>query len=299
MRRHTFRAMGTSVELLADASSDPTTFARAAERAMVVFAREDARFSRFRGDSELSQVNVSAGRWRNVSRPFAEVTRIALDAAERTDGRFDPTILPALLAAGYDRDFDDVIAGARGRLHPVRPCGRWRDIRLVGRRLRVPSDVMLDLGGLAKGWTVDLAADEAVACGLSWALVNAGGDLRIAGAAPAGRVTVAIEDPVSPSRSYLGRVLLDAGALATSSVTRRAWGPELHHLIDPRTGRPAATGVLQATAWAPTCAEAEIRSTTALLEGEAVLTSVTATLVLDDGTVLTNIAPPDATAVAA
>jgi thiamine biosynthesis lipoprotein len=294
MRRHDFRSMGTDVVLLADDACDPDAFARAAARVMQVFAREDARSSRFRGDSELSLVNASAGRWTQVSPTFADVARLALDAAARTEGRFDPTILPALLAAGYDRDFDDVIAGARRRLHPARPCGRWRDVHLAGRWLRLPDDVMLDLGGLVKGWTVDVAALEAVACGLPWALVNAGGDLRIAGEPPTGGVAVAIEDPSSASRAELGRVALDGGALATSSVTRRSWGPALHHLIDPRTGRPADTGVVQATAWAPTCAEAEVRSKVALLDGERALASFTATIVHDDGTVVTNLPPAGA-----
>lgn len=297
MRSFWFRSMGTDVALLADASSDGS-FARAVDRVKHVFTREDRRFSRFRGDSELSRANASSGRWTPVSKPFAEVTRIALAGAEGTDGRFDPTVLPALLAAGYDRDFDDVIAGARDRLHPARPCGRWSDVRLVGRLLRLPSDVMLDLGGLAKGWTVDLAALEALACGLPWVLLNAGGDLRIAGSVPGGGIAVTIEDPASPRRAELGRLVLHRGALATSSVTRRAWGPDLHHLIDPRTARPAATGVRQATVWARTCAEAEIRAKAALLEGEAALGSVTAALVLDDGTVATNMAALAGAAVA-
>jgi thiamine biosynthesis lipoprotein len=150
---------------------------------------------------------------------------------------------------------------------------------------------MLDLGGLAKGWTVDLAAQAAVACGLPWALVNAGGDLRIAGAAPAEGIAIAIEDPEATSRDTFDELILTSGALATSCVTRRAWGPELHHLIDPRTGAPADTGVLQATVWAPRCVDAEIGSKVALLEGEGALATTAAALVMDDGTVVTNLAP--------
>jgi thiamine biosynthesis lipoprotein len=148
--------------------------------------------------------------------------------------------------------------------------------------------VGLDLGGIAKGWTVDIAAEAAAACGLEWALVNAGGDLRIVGTTPAGGLDIAIEDPEA-SDAEAGRVVLDTGALATSSVTRRAWGDGLHHLIDPFTGMPAAGPVLQATVWAPTCAEAEVRAKEALLQGEAFLDRGAGVLILSDGRILTNL----------
>jgi thiamine biosynthesis lipoprotein len=213
----------------------------------------------------------------------------ALGAAARTEGRFDPTVLGAVIGAGYDRDFDEVLARARAALHPARPCGRWRDVRLDEGVLRLPEGVGLDLGGVAKGWTVDLAAAEALDMGLGWVVVNAGGDLRLTGHPPTGVMDVGIEDPESPDVEML-RIGLSHGALATSSITRRAWGPNLHHLIDPLTGAPAATGVLQATAWAPTCAEAEIRAKDALLLGEAALEHIPAALVATDGRVLTNLA---------
>jgi thiamine biosynthesis lipoprotein len=85
------------------------------------------------------------------------------------------------------------------------------------------------------------------------------------------------------------RLNLRDGALATSSVTSRAWGPGLHQLIDPRTGRPAATEAIQATAWAPTCAEAEIRAKWLLLEGAAALAQVPGVIAFDDGRLVTNV----------
>ena len=93
------------------------------------FAAEDRRFSRFRGDSELTRVNRSDDEWTPVSDGFAEVLDLALAAAAATDGIFDPTVHDALIAAGYDRDFDEVLAGARGALHAATPCGRWPEIR--------------------------------------------------------------------------------------------------------------------------------------------------------------------------
>ncbi len=287
-RRHAFRSMGTSVSLIADPRTPPGAFERAARSVELVFTREDLRFSRFRGDSELTRVNARAGRWTKVSPGFAALLARSLEAAARSDGLFDPTVLPSLIAAGYDRDFDELIAGARDALHPSEPCGRWSEIELEGDLVRLPIGVGLDFGGIAKGWTVDLAAHAAIGEGLSWAIVNAGGDLRITGTSPSEGFEIAIDDPEAPGEE-IARVRVARGALATSSVTARAWGPGLHHLIDPRTGLPADTGILQATVWAETCAEAEIRAKWALLSGSSILDHVSGVLVTDDGRILTNL----------
>ncbi len=288
VRRHRFRAMGTDVTLLADAAASPDAFGPAAREVQAVFAREEQRFSRFRGDSELSRVNARAGTPTLVSLGFADLLRFSLDAARRTGGRFDPTVLGAVISAGYDRDFDEVLAGARAALRPARPCGRWREVELDGDRLRLPEGVGLDLGGVAKGWTVDRAAERAVSRGLSWAMVNAGGDLRVAGDAPGPGIDVGVEDPDDPEAEIL-RLVLVGGALATSSTRRRAWGPSLHHLIDPSTGAPASSGVIQATAWAERCAEAEVAAKQALLEGTPFLDRSLAVLITADGRIVTNL----------
>ena len=184
VERTGFRAMGTEVGLIGPAESP--AFASSAAMVRSVFEEQERRFSRFRADSELSRANAAAGAWTGVSLEFAAVVGLALAAWRDTGGRFDPTVLDAVIAAGYDRDFDELLAGARGALRPPRPCGRAGELELVGRRLRMPAGVGLDLGGVAKGWTVDVAAEAAAACGLPWALVNAGGDLRVAGSAPVG-----------------------------------------------------------------------------------------------------------------
>jgi thiamine biosynthesis lipoprotein len=262
--RWSFRAMGTTVRVATDGGTSDGVRARAASAIVDAFAEEERRFSRFRVDSELSRVNASAGKPVRVSPTFAEVLELALEAAAQTEGLFDPTVLDALLAAGYDRDFDELIAGARGALHPVRPCGRWNEVRLDRDVVELPRGVGLDLGGLAKGWTADLAASRAVDTGQPWTLVNAGGDLAVAGRAP--RIAVAVEDPDDPTQE-LGRLHVEGGGLATSSIRARAWGDGMHHVIDPRTGVPASTALVQATAAAGTCARAEIAAKAILLGG--------------------------------
>jgi thiamine biosynthesis lipoprotein len=275
--RAEFRAMGTQVSVIGPAGHH--AFEAASARVRARFAEEELRFSRFRGDSELTHVNASAGRPTRVSRPFAEVVGIALAAAATTGGRFDPTVHDALVAAGYDRDFDEVLAGARGALHPAIPCGRWNEVIVDASTVSLPADVHLDLGGIAKGWTVDRASEDALASGLPWVLVNAGGDLRIAGEAPV--LEVAVEDPEDPELEVV-RLRLTTGALATSSVAKRTWAPGQHHVIDPTTGAPADTDLLQATVWAPTCAEAEVLATRALLEGTQVASELPSVLVTVD-----------------
>lgn len=287
LTRHHFRAMGTGIQVLAGAE-DAARVADAVVRVRDTFERLERRCSRFRADSELTLVNRRAGRPTRLSPELAELVSLALAAARRTEGRFDPTVLDAVVAAGYDRDFDEVLMGARAALRPPRPCGRWREVRLRGDLLELPEGVGIDLGGLAKGWAVDRSAEAALAVGLRWVLVNAGGDLRLAGEPPSEGLPIGVEDPEDPSTEAL-RLHLTQGALATSSITRRAWGPGLHHLIDPRTGAPATTGVLQATVWAPTCAEAEVAAKDALLRGEVALREVPGVLVLEDGRVLTNL----------
>ena len=301
--RHPFKAMGTRVELISAPGTDPHQIEAAAHRVEHMFAAQEARFSRFRPESELCRVNERAGSWVVVSRPFASLTRVALRAAEETGGLFDPTVLPALRAAGYDRDFGEVLARDANPdtvdeevlairrdfrdllIKDAISCGAWRDVELRGDRLRLPDGAELDFGGIAKGWTVDRAIEVIPA--LPWAIVDAGGDLRIAGDAPGGGIDIGIEDPQATGVEAL-RLRLGTGALATSSVTVRSWGTGAHHLIDPRTSLPASTGVLQATVWADTCTQAEVWSKAALLAGPPLLDRVAATLVMGSGEIVTS-----------
>ena len=229
-------------------------------------------------------MNRSSGRWTPVSADFGSLVRFALARSASTDGLFDPTVLHAVIAAGYDRDFDEVLAGARAALHPSAPCGGWRDVQVRPGAVKLPGGVGLDFGAVAKGWTVDLAVVDALEIGLPWVLVSAGGDMRIDGEAP--RVPIPIMDPEGPSAPLLGTLLIDHGAVATSSTRTRTWGPGLHHVIDPRSGAPSSGDVLQATVWAPTAAEAEVSATWALVFGSDAARQIPAALVTDRGEVL-------------
>jgi thiamine biosynthesis lipoprotein len=286
VQRRAFHAMGTSVVLIAPGDARTPKLERALHVAERAFAEQEQRFSRFRNDSELSKVNRSEGRPTRVSGPFGALVARALRAAAATDGLFDPTVLPAMVAAGYDRTFEDVIVTAREVLRPAAPTGRWREIVFDLDVLTLPEGVGLDLGGIAKGWTADIAARRASEI-LPWGIVDAGGDMRAFGEMPPEGLEIGVEHPFDAQVEVL-RLALTHGALASSSIVRRSWGPNLHHLIDPRTGRPASTDVVQASVWADTCVEAEVEAKVALLRGVPALRELAATLVLEDGSVVTS-----------
>jgi FAD:protein FMN transferase len=260
LQRRSFDAMGATVELLLEAcSSDEDEAALAAAEAE--FHRLDQLFSRFRPDSELSVLN-RAGEL--VAGPeLLELTELALDARERTGGRFDPTVHDALLAAGYDRTFDDLPADSEGTAAPVRCGGRVR-VDSQRRSIQLEPGARLDFGGIAKGYAADRVCD--FLCAKGPCLVNAGGDLAVRGRLGGGPWPVGVETPQGAVT-----LALDGGAMATTGRDRRCWrrnGQECHHLIDPATGRPAAVDLLRVTVVAGTAVEAEVLAKSFFLAGE-------------------------------
>jgi thiamine biosynthesis lipoprotein len=275
MQRRAFRAMGTEIELLVDAA-DAHDALRAAEQE---FHRLESLLSRFLPDSELSRLNrdgaIEAGP------ELSRVVGLALAARERTGGRFDPTVHEALVAAGYDRTFEQVPADAEAEA-TTRPAGGG--VRVDGRRIELAPGVRLDLGGIGKGYTAERAAELLATAGPC--LVNAGGDIATrAGSWPVGIAT------------GHGRLTLElsGGALATSGSDRRTWkraGRVLHHLIDPRTGAPAVTDIVRITVVTEDAVDAEVYATALFLAGaDAAATAadaagIPAVIVGSDGTTL-------------
>jgi FAD:protein FMN transferase len=293
-----FRAMGTDVEILAVGADDAAMAALGAAAAAALEARE-ARWSRFRPTSELCRVNDAAGAPVVVTPDtFTLITR-AVDAWRDTGGRYDPTVLAALKDAGYDRDFDAVartgdapVAGHR----EVPGCAGVQLDRLVS-AVRLPRGVALDLGGIGKGYAADgVSAEllEAGVPGVRGVLVNLGGDLRARGGAPEPHGWVVdVDDPLGTGRT--GLLALAEGAIATSTKLRRTWargGQTFHHLIDPRTGEPAESGLASVTVIAGEAWRAEVLAKAAFVAGAdagAALVGragATGLLVTDDGDVV-------------
>jgi FAD:protein FMN transferase len=259
MERLAFPAMGTRVEALLEAP--PSRAARVAlARVRDEFERLERIFSRFRRDSELSRLNDAGSI--DAGPDLRAVVELALAARERTSGRFDPTLHDALVAAGYDRTFDELDEHAPAR--PAPDPGAARDVTVRGRRIELGPGVRLDLGGIVKGYTADRCVR--LLAPLGPCLVNAGGDLAVAGARAEGPWPVAVEVPHGQLT-----LAVASGGLATSGRDRRRWrrqGQERHHLIDPSTCRPAEGGPLTVTVAAPSATEAEVAAKAIFLAGE-------------------------------
>jgi thiamine biosynthesis lipoprotein len=234
-------------------------------------------FTRFAPGSELSRLNADPRASVPVSRVMALFAEAVITAAERTGGLVDATLLDELEHAGYAGDISAPLplevalrlARRRGPATPD-PWSRWPDIAVDRERCVVtrPPGVRLDTGGLVKGLVADILAD---ALGGHDAFgVDCAGDLRVGSAAGLLR-RVEVQSPFDGSVVHAFE--LASSGIATSGIGRRSWldrrGRPAHHLLDPGTGRPAFTGVVQATALAPTALEAEIRSKAAVLSGPA------------------------------
>lgn len=234
------------------------------EAAVTLLVRQlsqvDAVASRFRDDSELRRLH--AGR-RQISPLLARLLATALQAAEETDGLVDPTLGAPLHRAGYDRTFDELPADGPAAV-TLPPEQSWREVQLDGTALTLPPGVELDLGATAKAWLVDDVADVLSRRGVT-ALINIGGDIALAGDPPPDGWPVAVGDPGDPVQ-----VVRLRSALATSSTHRRRWrrgGVELHHLLDPRTGRPAQAHWRTVSVTAESCVAANTASTAAVVLG--------------------------------
>jgi thiamine biosynthesis lipoprotein len=258
-----FRALGTACSVSVTARDAERLLAR---RALLAGSAEveacERALSRFDPASDLSRLNLATGEWVGVDERLERALYAALRIREETDGLFDPTILPALVAAGYDRSFEHL------EEHPPRSAVGWRagaQIDLAPGRARIERGAAVDLGGIGKGFSAarTLAAMRAAWPGLPGGIVDLGGDIAAAGLPPdRGPWRVAIADPRG-AQPTLGTLLLDGGAVATSGRNTRRFGPSrsLHHLIDPVTGAPASEGPLAVTVVAADAADAEGHAT--------------------------------------
>jgi thiamine biosynthesis lipoprotein len=284
-----FRAMGTDVHVIV--AGGPVTLLEAARE---LIEELELRWSRFKAGSEISRLNAHRAEPLRVSRETLALVQRALEGARITNGRYDPTVLGAVLQAGYDRSFELLAdqagpttpasgpgtapgaafgPGSNPRLPGAPPRQRhaWRAIAVdpVASTVTLPGGVGFDPGGIGKGYAADLVVAELLRQGAAGVCANLGGDLRVEGEPPAGRSwRVVIEHPLW--RRPAATVGLRGGAVATSSRTRRAWGPSSdrrHHLIDPATGLPARGGTAAASVIAAEAWQAEVLAKALFLSG--------------------------------
>jgi len=283
-----FHAMGTQVSVAAPAVAlvDRESLA---QRVAALFEAEEQRFSRFRAGSELSRIHGEGDEVR-VSRELLAALLRARAYETLTDGIFDPGVGGALVSYGYDRSF---APGALDRAAgpPTVRARRFEEVRIDEARCTVvvPPGLRIDLGGMIKGHTCDRAAELLP----TTAFVDAGGDAVMRGAGVDGEGWIVdVEDPRDASAVLVSLRVRDC-AVATSAPNRRRWtvgGTAAHHLIDPRTQRPACSELAQVTVLARHAELADVLAKTVLVRGartgRAVLErfGTSAVLVRHDGT---------------
>jgi len=258
----TFRAMGSDAHVIVVGGP-----ADSATRARARIDQLEQRWSRFIADSEISVLNRSAGEYVEVSDDTRLLVERAIEAWRISGGSFDPTVLGAVIRAGYDRSFDTLgDAPSAGISALLLGC---TDIEITEHGVRLPAGTGFDPGGIGKGLAADLVAEATMAEGADGVCINLGGDLRVHGRSPEGDGwTIDIEHPLSSAP--IARVGVAEGAVATSTTLRRQWkvdGAPRHHLIDPATGLPSDSDltlacVITANAWA-----AEVLAKAVLLRG--------------------------------
>ncbi|MEW5873232.1 MAG: FAD:protein FMN transferase [Chloroflexota bacterium] len=263
-----FRAMGCQIFAALEYPSGRAE--RLLARLPEWFETWEAALSRFRPESELSRLNRSPGAPVRVSETLWHVFQAACQAEGRSQGLVTPTVLDALVAAGYRQSFNQLEAD-----QPASQAGWYlpasmRTIRSDARdrTICLPPGVHLDFGGVAKGWAAHQVMKRLQVYGP--ALVNAGGDIAISSLLPQGEPwLVEIEDPHQPGGN-LGIMGLGRCGVATSGTDYRRWkqgGTWQHHIIDPRSGQPSQSNVLSATVVGLNALEAEMAAKVALILG--------------------------------
>lgn len=232
----------------------------------------DAACNRFRPDSELSRVNAMRGATVVVSPTFERALESALRAAQMTQGLCDPTILPALVALGYDRDYDQVAVrdDIEARAPVAAPGTSAIHLDRERHTLRLDDECQIDLGASAKALVADLVAEDVAPSG--GVVVELGGDVAVRGSGPEGPWAIAISDSLTITGRE-PRISLRHGGIATSSSATRTWtvnGEVVNHVIDPRTGTYARGLYTTASVSAGDCVTANAFATAALLWDDAV-----------------------------
>lgn len=262
----TWPALGTTVHLVVGAAGDLEAIREIVEGEL---GRIDRACSRFRPDAELVGLNSAGGQATRVSALLFEAIDVALSAARVTEGAVDPTVGAAMVAAGYDRDFE-ALAQDGSPVSPV-PAPGWRAVEMdaPSGTVRLRRGAQLDLGATAKALAADRAARLTRSVTDVGVLLSLGGDIAVAGPPPSGGWPVALADDHRSSPT--GPVVrLRGGGLATSSTSVRRWrrsGRELTHILDPLTGAPCGAVWRTVSVKAASCVEANVASTATIVLG--------------------------------
>ncbi|NHW36938.1 FAD:protein FMN transferase [Paenibacillus aceris] len=255
LQESSFRSMNTQIQVILAASSEMSEFAPLIQS---YFAKAERRFSRFLPSSECSRLNRKSGSRCMISDEMANVLELCQHYFEVTEGVFNIFILPALEHAGYRRSFETISNGdefSEASHNPLLPLPKdclYMDLDSAMSSVLFPANQQMDLGGIVKSWTVQGLSDLLrIERQIQRGLVNAGGDVEVwGGASDREPWVIAIDRPNGSRMHQLDDLLLllEDGAVATSSTQKRSWRSSrgsMHHLIDPRTMKPGRSSVIQ------------------------------------------------------
>jgi thiamine biosynthesis lipoprotein len=265
-----FRSLGTTATV---AVTDPSHADKAEHMLRAEIDAIDLSCSRFRTDSELAHLHANAGSTVEVSSLLFEALDVAYSVAEKTNGAVDPTVGHAMEALGYDRDFEQIAS------HPLQmaqlgPVPGFRHLHLDHKRraARIPKGVRLDLGSSAKALLADRAAAHIAGTLHSGSLVSVGGDVAVAGDPPPEGWAIGIAVDSSTAADEVDQVVaIRRGGLASSSTETRTWQmgrEQVHHIVDPATGRNSARYWRVVSAAGASCVDANALSTAAMVWGD-------------------------------
>jgi thiamine biosynthesis lipoprotein len=262
-----FSAMNTEIKIVA---IDPKN-SSIVEQVRELFIESEERFSRFIESSELCSLN-SSGELINASDEMINILESCVRHHERTKGVFDPVVLSALELAGYDRSFELLNGKKASALATIAMSLNLRDSLSIDRHFnRITTKSRLDLGGIAKGWTVDRASELMRTSCSGW-LIDAGGDMFCGGDSPdENGWIVGIDDPFTDGE-LVDVVRLDESAIATSSTVKRSWtanAERRHHIIDPSTGQVSSSELAAVSVIAETAEHADVLAKCAVILGES------------------------------
>ncbi len=262
-----FHAMGCKTLAIIDSDTRPSIL----DDVPKWFEGWEQALSRFRSDSELSQLNLNSGTPVPVSQALWDVFQGSLEAERLTEGLVNPLILDALVYAGYEKSFDRFQIESTTYFTEVDvsvPLLKQVISDESNKTICLPQEARFDFGGIAKGWAAHQAMERLKAIGP--ALVSAGGDIAVSGPLLNNEAwSIGVEDPFNLN-SYLETIYLKYGGIATSGKDFHFWrrnGKPQHHVIDPNTGLPAETDILTATVIAPTVMQAEAMAKAVMISG--------------------------------
>jgi len=234
-------------------------------------ANFETKYSRFRDNSLISEINRNAGvAWTEIDTEVESIFAICDDLHFMTQGVLDPTMLPLIHLWDYRRTHTQLPSDTE--VESARSLVGWRKVERKPGGVFLPEKGMsLDLGGFGKEYAVDKVAAIAVGHGLTGCLVDFGRDIHAIGTPPNGPAWhIGLENPEVPGSSWGSLAAINLG-IATSGDYRRFFehsGQRFGHILDPRSGRPVINGILAVTIAANSCLEAGVLSTTVFVLGE-------------------------------